>query len=81
MQLVIEPELQTNQPRKRLLHSEAPEERVYEPEGVGIMLRKGDEVVFLSWKIYAHSVVLKFKFLKSYHIYVSPLSRILFQLL
>lgn len=44
MQLVIEPELRTNQPRKKLLHSEPPEERVYEPQGVGMMLKKGDEV-------------------------------------
>ncbi|KAH9777203.1 phosphatidylserine decarboxylase proenzyme 1 [Citrus sinensis] len=42
--LVIEPELRTNQPRKKLLHSEPPEERVYEPQGVGMMLKKGDEV-------------------------------------
>ncbi|KAH9721226.1 phosphatidylserine decarboxylase proenzyme 1 [Citrus sinensis] len=42
--LVIEPELRTNRPRKKLLHSEPPEERVYEPQGVGMMLKKGDEV-------------------------------------
>ncbi|KAK4843100.1 hypothetical protein QYF36_004008 [Acer negundo] len=44
IELFIEPELRTNRPRKRLLHSERPEERVYEPEGVGVMLKKGDEV-------------------------------------
>ncbi|KAH9777201.1 phosphatidylserine decarboxylase proenzyme 1 [Citrus sinensis] len=44
IELVIEPELRTNQPRKKLLHSEPPEERVYEPQGVGMMLKKGDEV-------------------------------------
>ncbi|TXG51164.1 hypothetical protein EZV62_023688 [Acer yangbiense] len=44
IELFIEPELRTNRPRKRLLHSESPEERVYEPEGVGVMLKKGDEV-------------------------------------
>lgn len=43
-QLFIEPELRTNRPRKKFLHSEPPEERVYEPEGVGGMLKKGDEV-------------------------------------
>lgn len=43
-QLFIEPELRTNQPRKKLLHSEPPDERLYEPEGVGITLKKGDEV-------------------------------------
>ncbi|XP_062156801.1 phosphatidylserine decarboxylase proenzyme 1, mitochondrial isoform X2 [Alnus glutinosa] len=44
IELFIEPELQTNRPRKKLLHSEPPEERIYEPEGVGVMLKKGDEV-------------------------------------
>lgn len=44
IELVIEPELRTNRPRKKLLHSEPPEERVYEPQGVGMMLKKGDEV-------------------------------------
>lgn len=44
LQLYIEPELRTNQPRKKFLHSEQPEERIYEPEGVGVMLKKGDEV-------------------------------------
>lgn len=43
-QLFIEPELRTNCPRKKLLNSEPPEERVYEPEGVGKVLKKGDEV-------------------------------------
>ncbi|KAK7847739.1 phosphatidylserine decarboxylase proenzyme 1 [Quercus suber] len=44
IELSIEPELKTNQPRKKLLPSEPPEERLYEPEGVGMMLKKGDEV-------------------------------------
>ncbi|GLT70454.1 hypothetical protein SLA2020_425340 [Shorea laevis] len=45
IELFIEPELRTNRPRKKLfLHSEPPEERIYEPEGVGVMLAKGDEV-------------------------------------
>ncbi|KAJ4712724.1 Phosphatidylserine decarboxylase proenzyme 1, mitochondrial [Melia azedarach] len=44
IELFIEPELRTNRPRKKLLHSEPPEERVYEPEGVGVMLKKGDEM-------------------------------------
>ncbi|XP_047306946.1 phosphatidylserine decarboxylase proenzyme 1, mitochondrial [Impatiens glandulifera] len=42
IELYIEPTLQTNQPRKKLLHREPPEERVYEP--AGIRLRKGEEV-------------------------------------
>ncbi|CDP09984.1 unnamed protein product [Coffea canephora] len=44
IELFVEPTLHTNRPRKKLLHSEPPEERVYEPEGNGIMLKKGDEV-------------------------------------
>lgn len=43
-QLFVEPELKTNKPRKKLVHSNSPEERVYEPEGVGVTLKKGDEV-------------------------------------
>ncbi|XP_050378274.1 LOW QUALITY PROTEIN: phosphatidylserine decarboxylase proenzyme 1, mitochondrial [Argentina anserina] len=44
IELSIEPVLQTNQTRKKLLHSERPEERLYEPDGVGRTLKKGDEV-------------------------------------
>ncbi|PON97696.1 Phosphatidylserine decarboxylase-related [Trema orientale] len=44
IELFIEPEFRTNQPRKRLLHSKTPEKRVYDPEGVGMKLKKGDEV-------------------------------------
>nr|AKM76645.1 mitochondrial phosphatidylserine decarboxylase [Francoa sonchifolia] len=44
IELFIEPDLRTNRPRKKLLHLEPPEERVYEPNGVGLMLKKGDEV-------------------------------------
>ncbi|KAM7272432.1 hypothetical protein ACFE04_027095 [Oxalis oulophora] len=44
IELFIEPELRTNCPRKKLFPSEPPEERVYEPEGVGVMLKKGEEV-------------------------------------
>ncbi|KAI8016441.1 hypothetical protein LOK49_LG05G01135, partial [Camellia lanceoleosa] len=36
--LFIEPELWTNQPRKNLLHSEPPEERVYELEAIVILI-------------------------------------------
>ncbi|KAF5197440.1 Phosphatidylserine decarboxylase proenzyme 1 protein [Thalictrum thalictroides] len=43
IELAIEPELRTNRPEK-LLHSEPPKERIYEPEGVGVVLKKGDEV-------------------------------------
>ncbi|XP_034217084.1 phosphatidylserine decarboxylase proenzyme 1, mitochondrial isoform X3 [Prunus dulcis] len=44
IELSIEPELRTNQARKKLLHSEPPEERIYEPDGIGRTLKKGDEV-------------------------------------
>lgn len=44
LQLYIEPELRTNRPKNKLLQSEPPKERFYEPEGVGIMCKKGDEV-------------------------------------
>lgn len=44
LQLFIEPEFRTNLPRKKLVNSEPPEERVYEPEGIGKVLKKGDEV-------------------------------------
>ena len=42
-QLFIEPELRTNLPRKKIMNCEPPEERLYEPEGVGKILKKGDE--------------------------------------
>ncbi|CAH1451815.1 unnamed protein product [Lactuca virosa] len=41
IELFIEPGLRTNLPRKKLVQSEAPQERVYEPQ---VMLKKGDEV-------------------------------------
>ncbi|XP_056160666.1 phosphatidylserine decarboxylase proenzyme 1, mitochondrial [Syzygium oleosum] len=44
IELYIEPELRTNRPKKKLLQSEPPKERFYEPEGVGIMCKKGDEM-------------------------------------
>ncbi|XAR70474.1 Phosphatidylserine decarboxylase [Bertholletia excelsa] len=44
IELFIEPTLRTNRPRKKLLQSEPPEERIYEPEGVGLKLKKGEEV-------------------------------------
>ncbi|XP_021757805.1 phosphatidylserine decarboxylase proenzyme 1, mitochondrial-like isoform X2 [Chenopodium quinoa] len=44
IELYIEPELRTNRPRKKFLQSEPPEERVYEREGVGCMVKKGEEV-------------------------------------
>ncbi|WOG86289.1 hypothetical protein DCAR_0205490 [Daucus carota subsp. sativus] len=44
IELFIEPELRTNQPKKKLLHPERPEERIYEADGVGVTLKKGDEV-------------------------------------
>ncbi|XP_050230455.1 phosphatidylserine decarboxylase proenzyme 1, mitochondrial [Mercurialis annua] len=44
IELYIEPELRTNLSRKKLLNSEPPEERKYEPDRVGKILKKGDEV-------------------------------------
>lgn len=44
VELSIEPDLRTNKPRKKILPLEPPEERVYEPEGVGLTLKKGDDV-------------------------------------
>ncbi|AES94292.2 putative phosphatidylserine decarboxylase [Medicago truncatula] len=44
IELFIEPELQTNKPIKKSLNSEPPEERVYDCEGVGKVLKKGDEL-------------------------------------
>ncbi|XP_065857829.1 phosphatidylserine decarboxylase proenzyme 1, mitochondrial isoform X2 [Euphorbia lathyris] len=44
IELFIEPELKTNLPRRKLLSSDRPDERVYRPEGVGKILKKGDEV-------------------------------------
>lgn len=44
IKLFIEPELKTNRPRQRLLHSEPPDERLYEPEGVGVIVKKGEEL-------------------------------------
>ncbi|KAL9262735.1 Phosphatidylserine decarboxylase proenzyme 1, mitochondrial-like protein [Drosera capensis] len=44
IQLFIEPELQTNRPRKKFIQSKPPDERIYEPEGVGVTIKKGNEV-------------------------------------
>jgi len=43
-QVFIEPDLRTNRPKWRVQNSDPPDEKIYEPEGVGIMLKKGDEV-------------------------------------
>ncbi|KAK1285476.1 hypothetical protein QJS10_CPB20g01456 [Acorus calamus] len=44
IELFIEPELRTNRPIKKWLQSGTSDDRVYEPEGVGMMLKKGKEV-------------------------------------
>ncbi|XP_019156579.1 PREDICTED: phosphatidylserine decarboxylase proenzyme 1, mitochondrial [Ipomoea nil] len=44
IELFIEPTLRTNKPQKNKLHLEPPEERVYEPDGTGIRMKKGDEL-------------------------------------
>ncbi|XP_072963327.1 phosphatidylserine decarboxylase proenzyme 1, mitochondrial [Typha angustifolia] len=43
IKLFIEPELQTNRPNWRL-QSEPPDERMYEPKGIGVVVKKGEEV-------------------------------------
>ncbi|CAL1401561.1 unnamed protein product [Linum trigynum] len=44
IELFNEPELSTNLPRKLPSTSDPPEERVYEPEGIGRLVNKGDEI-------------------------------------
>ncbi|KAF7051464.1 hypothetical protein CFC21_059699 [Triticum aestivum] len=44
IKLLIEPELRTNGPGSMILHSQPYDERVYEPEGTGMMVKKGQEV-------------------------------------
>ncbi|XP_074264776.1 phosphatidylserine decarboxylase proenzyme 1, mitochondrial-like [Silene latifolia] len=44
IELLIEPELRTNRPMKNFVQSERPAERVYEKGGVGLMVKKGEEV-------------------------------------
>ncbi|XP_020587298.1 phosphatidylserine decarboxylase proenzyme 1, mitochondrial [Phalaenopsis equestris] len=44
IKLYIEPELKTNRPKRQILHTEPPDEKIYEPEGVGLMIKKGEEV-------------------------------------
>lgn len=44
IKLLIEPELRTNGPGSMMLHSQPYDERVYEPEGSGMMVKKGQEV-------------------------------------
>lgn len=43
-QLFTEPTLRTNKPQKKMLRSSPPDEKLHEPEGTGVPLRKGDEV-------------------------------------
>ncbi|KAJ1299229.1 hypothetical protein BS78_01G515800 [Paspalum vaginatum] len=40
----IEPELRTNREVSRMVESLPPEERVYEPEGTGVAVKKGEEI-------------------------------------
>ncbi|PKA64158.1 phosphatidylserine decarboxylase [Apostasia shenzhenica] len=44
IKLFIEPELKTNRPKKHLLHADPQDVKIYEPEGIGLMLKKGEEV-------------------------------------
>lgn len=40
----LEPELRTNRAVSMMVHSLAAEERVYEPEGTGVVVKKGEEI-------------------------------------
>ncbi|OEL27044.1 Phosphatidylserine decarboxylase proenzyme 1, mitochondrial [Dichanthelium oligosanthes] len=40
----VEPELRTNRAVSRMVRSLPPEERVYEPEGTGVVVKKGEEI-------------------------------------
>ncbi|XP_042405062.1 phosphatidylserine decarboxylase proenzyme 1, mitochondrial-like [Zingiber officinale] len=44
IKLLIEPELRTNQPKTKLFPSSSPDERVYDPPGVGLTVKKGEEI-------------------------------------
>uniref|UniRef100_A0A0D9VN93 Phosphatidylserine decarboxylase proenzyme 1, mitochondrial n=1 Tax=Leersia perrieri TaxID=77586 RepID=A0A0D9VN93_9ORYZ len=44
IKLFIEPELRTNRAGSKILNSQRPDERVYEPAGTGVMVKKGEEV-------------------------------------
>ncbi|XP_028550025.1 phosphatidylserine decarboxylase proenzyme 1, mitochondrial isoform X3 [Dendrobium catenatum] len=44
IKLYIEPELKTNRPKRQLLHTEPPDEKIYEPVGTGLTIKKGEEV-------------------------------------
>ncbi|KAG8374709.1 hypothetical protein BUALT_Bualt10G0024200 [Buddleja alternifolia] len=44
IELFIEPTLRTNNPQKKMVHSDPPDEQVYEPKSTGVTLKKGDEV-------------------------------------
>ncbi|CAA6666804.1 unnamed protein product [Spirodela intermedia] len=56
IKLFIEPELMTNRPKRKLLQTEPPEERRYEPRGM--KLKKGDEVAVFNM---GSTVVLVFQ--------------------
>ncbi|XP_020263536.1 phosphatidylserine decarboxylase proenzyme 1, mitochondrial [Asparagus officinalis] len=58
IKVFTEPELRTNRPKWRLLSSDPPNEKIYEPEGIGIMLKKGDEVAVFNM---GSTVVLVFE--------------------
>ncbi|CAN6290978.1 unnamed protein product [Urochloa humidicola] len=40
----LEPELRTNRAVSRMAHSLPPEEHIYEPEGTGVVVKKGEEI-------------------------------------
>ncbi|WOL07595.1 phosphatidylserine decarboxylase proenzyme 1, mitochondrial [Canna indica] len=58
IKLLLEPELRTNQSLRKLLQSSTPDEWVYEPEGVGLTVKKGEEVAVFNM---GSTVVLVFQ--------------------
>uniref|UniRef100_J3LIZ7 Phosphatidylserine decarboxylase proenzyme 1, mitochondrial n=1 Tax=Oryza brachyantha TaxID=4533 RepID=J3LIZ7_ORYBR len=44
IKVFVEPELRTNRAGSKILKFQAPDECVYEPEGTGVMVKKGEEV-------------------------------------
>ncbi|KAF0932791.1 hypothetical protein E2562_012127 [Oryza meyeriana var. granulata] len=44
IKIFIEPELRTNKAGSKIVNSHAPDERVYEPVGTGVMVKKGQEI-------------------------------------
>jgi hypothetical protein len=46
-------------PVSRVLHSHAPDECVYEPEGTGVMVKKGEEVCFTLQRLSIKDILVR----------------------